>query len=300
MGDGDRHRGLHRLQCLRRRLPGREQCADRRAGRNRRGPRHALAAHRRLRRRWPAGLLAGPVHALRARAVRAGLSGGGLDPRQRGAERAGLQPLRRHAVLPVELSLQGAPLQFLRLCRRRGIRQLRRRYRQGGIQSRRHGARPRRHGEMHLLRPAHQPGAPRRREGGSHDPRRRGRHGLPGGLSDAGDQRSAISPMPNAARQRAARRAARPTRCSANSARGRAPPISRACTIPIRTSERRSHDALLPPSRTRKPRRSRARWTLPSARSLEAVNALVTRAAARAPAYGRGGRGGSALRSAWR
>ncbi len=50
VGHGDRHRGLHRLQRLRRRLPGRKQRADRRAGRDRRRPRHALAAHRRLRR----------------------------------------------------------------------------------------------------------------------------------------------------------------------------------------------------------------------------------------------------------
>ena len=82
-----------------------------------------------------------------------------------GLERPGLQSLRRHALLPVELPLQGAPLQLLRLCRRPGIRKLRRRHRQSRVQSRRHGARPRRHGKVHLLRPAHQPGAPRRREG---------------------------------------------------------------------------------------------------------------------------------------
>ena len=49
LGHGDRHGGLHRLQRLRRRLPGREQ----RAGRRPRGdcarPRHALAARRYLR-----------------------------------------------------------------------------------------------------------------------------------------------------------------------------------------------------------------------------------------------------------
>ena len=43
--------------------------------------------------------------------------------------------------------------------------ELRRRHRQGRVQSRRHRARPRRHGEVHLLRPAHQPRAPRRRKG---------------------------------------------------------------------------------------------------------------------------------------
>ena len=44
----------------------------------------------------------------------------------------------------------------------------------------------RRDGEMHLLRPAHQPCPARRREGASSDPGRRGRDGLPGGMSDAG------------------------------------------------------------------------------------------------------------------
>ena len=38
---------------------------------------------RRLSGRRPTRLLADAVHALRARAVRAGLSGGGFDPRQR-------------------------------------------------------------------------------------------------------------------------------------------------------------------------------------------------------------------------
>ena len=77
---------------------------------------------RRLYRRRQAGLLAGALHALRARALRTGLPGGGVGPRQRRAEPAGLQSLRRHPVLRIELSLQGAPLQFLRLRRRRGIR----------------------------------------------------------------------------------------------------------------------------------------------------------------------------------
>ena len=66
--------------------------------------------------------------------------------------------------------------------------ELRRRYRQGGVQPRRHRARPRRHGKMHLLCPAHQPRAARRREGASRDPRRRSRHRVPVGVPDAGDQ----------------------------------------------------------------------------------------------------------------
>ncbi len=51
MGHGDRPDGLHRLQGLRRRLPGREQHPRRRQGAGRRRPRDALAAHRPLHRR---------------------------------------------------------------------------------------------------------------------------------------------------------------------------------------------------------------------------------------------------------
>ena len=58
---------------------------------------------------------AGAVHAVRERAVRGGLPGGGDVPQQRGPERHGLQPLRRHAVLLEQLPLQGAPVQLLPL-----------------------------------------------------------------------------------------------------------------------------------------------------------------------------------------
>ena len=116
-----------------------------RPGGDRAGPRHALApasTSTTMARRSPAtGLPAGALHALRDGAVRAGLPGRSLGARPRGPERAGLQPLRRHALLPIELSLQGAPLQFLRLRRRAGIRQSRRPARQGRKQSRRHRAR---------------------------------------------------------------------------------------------------------------------------------------------------------------
>ena len=47
LGHGDRCLGLHRLQRLRGRLPGREQRAGGRPGEDRPRPRHALAAHRR-------------------------------------------------------------------------------------------------------------------------------------------------------------------------------------------------------------------------------------------------------------
>ena len=54
LGHGDRHHALHRLQRLRRRLPGREQRPGRRPGGDRARPRHALAAHRHLRPRHAA------------------------------------------------------------------------------------------------------------------------------------------------------------------------------------------------------------------------------------------------------
>ena len=82
LGDGDRCLGLHRLQRLCRGVPVGEQRARGRPGRSRPRPRHALAARRCLRSRLgraaEAGLSAGPLHALRTCALRAGVSGGGL------------------------------------------------------------------------------------------------------------------------------------------------------------------------------------------------------------------------------
>ena len=74
----------------------------------------------------PGRLSARSLHALRDRALRAGLPGRRLGPRQRGPERPGLQPLHRHALLRGQLPLQGAALQLLRLRGRAGIRQSRR------------------------------------------------------------------------------------------------------------------------------------------------------------------------------
>ena len=97
--------------------------------------------------------------------------------------------------------------------------------------------------------------------------------------------------------QRAARTSRRLMRCSANSARGRAPLISPACKIPIQISGARSHERGRDPQRAMPP--EPARWTLPPARSSTAVNEIVT-----APLLererGHGGRGGSAWRSAAR
>ena len=132
----------------------------------RKRPRDALAPHRHLL-QGHAGRPrdvspAGAVPALRERAVRGGLPGGGDGPQRRRPERHGLQPLRRHALLLEQLPVQGAPLQLPALLRT-GTRRA-----EDGAQPRRHGAQPRRDGEVHLLRAAHQPRADRAREGGPH------------------------------------------------------------------------------------------------------------------------------------
>ena len=101
---------------------------------------------------------AGPVHAVRERALRGGLPGRRDHAQQRRPERHGLQPLRRHALLLEQLPVQGAPLQLPAL--RRLVHDDARADAQPG----RHGAQPRRHGEVHLLRAAHQPRADRRQE----------------------------------------------------------------------------------------------------------------------------------------
>ena len=83
-------------------------------------PRDAVDPHRplllRSRPTRPSGRLpAGAVHAVRERAVRAGVPGRGHRARQRGPERDGLQPLHRHALLLEQLPVQGAALQLLQL-----------------------------------------------------------------------------------------------------------------------------------------------------------------------------------------
>ena len=99
---------------------GKEQVAAR--------PRDALAAHRSLHRRarptspTRVSLPAGAVHALRERAVRVRLPRRGDRPQRRRPQRHGLQPLRRHALLLQQLSLQGAALQLLPLRRLRHAR----------------------------------------------------------------------------------------------------------------------------------------------------------------------------------
>jgi molybdopterin-containing oxidoreductase family iron-sulfur binding subunit len=115
----DRPHVLHRLRHVHPRVPVGEQHPGRRqgAGRPRPGdavdPRRSLlrrhARRRQLDRHVPP---ARTVHAVRERAVRARLPGRRHDAQRGRPERHGLQPLRRHAVLLQQLSVQGAPLQL--------------------------------------------------------------------------------------------------------------------------------------------------------------------------------------------
>ncbi|MGC4081120.1 MAG: 4Fe-4S dicluster domain-containing protein [Vicinamibacterales bacterium] len=73
----------------------------------------------------------------------------------RRAERHGLQPLRRYALLLEQLPVQGSPVQLPAVLR------LEHRELQARSQSGCHGPQPRRDGEVHLLRPAHHRGEDR-------------------------------------------------------------------------------------------------------------------------------------------
>jgi ferredoxin len=98
--------------------------------------------------------------------VRGGVSGWRDSAQQRGPERHGLQPLRRHALLLAQLPLQGAALQLP------ALRRLGHPVAQDAAQSRRHGAQPRRDGKVHLLRAADQRGAGHGQARRSEDSRR--------------------------------------------------------------------------------------------------------------------------------
>ena len=117
--------------------------------------------------------------ALRGRAVRAGVPGVRRVPHRGGAQRAGLQPLRRHALLRQQLPVPRAPLQLVELRVPDAAR--------GAAQPRRHRPPARRDGEVHDVHPAH-----RRRQGSragreARGPRRRHPDGLPADVPDAGD-----------------------------------------------------------------------------------------------------------------
>ena len=90
-----------------------------------------------------------PAHvlpALRDRAVRAGVPGLRRLPHARGPQRAGLQPLRGHALLRQQLPLPRAEVQLVQLHVDRAARR--------AAEPGRHGAAARRDGEVHHVRPA--------------------------------------------------------------------------------------------------------------------------------------------------
>jgi MoCo/4Fe-4S cofactor protein with predicted Tat translocation signal len=186
LGDGHRPHDVHGLQhlhdCLRRREqhPGRRQGPGESRARDALDPRGSLfrgqPGRSELDRNAPS---AGAVHAVRRRTMRARLPGR-RDGAQRGRpERHGLQPLRRHAVLLEQLSLQGEAVQLPALLRLEHGKPV------SIAESGRHRSLARRHGEMHLLRAADQLRAHRGEETGPQDPGRRDhpgvRAGVPGG-----------------------------------------------------------------------------------------------------------------------
>ena len=213
LGHGDRPRPLHRLQRLRRRLPGREQRAGGRQGPGRARARDALAARRPLLRRRagrPATLLpAGAVHALREGAVRDGLPGARHGAQPRGPQPDGLQPLHRHAHLLELLPLQGAALQLVRL------HAARRAEPRSAAQSRRHRAR--RAASWRNAPTASSASRPRTSQADKENrPIRDGEvdDRLPAGLPDQGDQlrQSRTTEERRSRKQRSSGRAI--TRCS--------------------------------------------------------------------------------------
>ena len=117
MGNGGRSRPLHGLRGVRGGVPRGKQHPDRRRRPGRARPRHALDPRRALlgRRvsRREAEVPARAVPAVRRRAVRAGLPDVRELSHRRRPERAGLQPLHRHALLRQRVPLQRALLQFL-------------------------------------------------------------------------------------------------------------------------------------------------------------------------------------------
>ena len=117
MGNDRRSRSLHRLRGLRRGLPCGKQYADCRAGAGRDGADASMDPHRALLGRrvseYPGAVHAGDVPALRRCALRAGLSGVRDVPYARRTQRAGLQPLRRHALLREQLPVHRAVFQLV-------------------------------------------------------------------------------------------------------------------------------------------------------------------------------------------
>ena len=178
MGNGGRSGSLHGLRRVRDGVSCREQHPDgrRRAGGAR--TRDALDSRRAvLGRRLPGRapeVPAGHVPAVRRRAVRAGVPDL-REPSHRGrAERAGLQPLHRHAVLRERLSVQRPLLRLLQPAVAQAAAP--------AAEPGRLGPRSRRHGEVHVLRAADQ----RRRD------RREGREARREGRRDQAGVRAVV------------------------------------------------------------------------------------------------------------
>ena len=126
VGHGDRPGAVHRLPACVDGVLRREQHPDRGRAGDPQGPRDDLAPDRALLGgRRGAGRAGGgalrpdALPALRQRAVRAGLPGVRRVPHARRAQRPGLQPLRRHALLRQQLPVQGAVLQLVQVQRGR-------------------------------------------------------------------------------------------------------------------------------------------------------------------------------------
>ena len=149
--------------------------------------------------------------ALRDRAVRAGVSRLRGLPHARGAQRAGLQPLRGHALLRQQLPVPRAPVQLVQLHVAVAARR--------PAQPRRHGAAARRHGEVHHVRAAHRRGQGSRPRRGPPGEGRRDPDRVPADLPDAGHhlrqpEGRRVRACPSSRAPRAA------TTCSRSSARG--------------------------------------------------------------------------------
>ena len=157
VGNDDRPELVHRVQRLHDGVPEREQRARRRQDPGREGARDALAAGGpvllgRALRQPGDGLSASSLHAVRGCPLRAGLPRGRDRSRRAGPQRDGLQPVHRNPLLLEQLSLQGAPVQFLQL------HQGHARHPQARDEPGRHGSGEGRHGEVHVLHAEDHPG----------------------------------------------------------------------------------------------------------------------------------------------
>ena len=132
--------------------------------------------------------------------MRNGLPGACHRPQRGGAERAGLQPLRRHAVLRQQLPVQGAAVQLVRLPSRGSTSE-------PCLQSERHRPVARRDGEVHVLRAAHRGDKNRGAAPGAAARGRRHQDGVPAGVPGGGDRvrRSARSEQPGRRARRSKR-----------------------------------------------------------------------------------------------